>query len=162
MHLLSFLVIYSLLGFYLNWRAYAFFGEGHPRRWKVTLNSCFVISLTTNEANFETTTIPTLRMYTYAPRWLPIISYLARLPALVTAFSSRALLGFVDSKLSRVLSREVLVVQYTFSQAPFLMEMHYGATSERCFGVVPRSSDAKCSSRNQQSGFISIENFKAI
>ena len=30
-------MIYSLLGFYLNWRAYDFFGEGHPRRWEVTL-----------------------------------------------------------------------------------------------------------------------------
>ena len=30
-------MIYSLLGFYLNWRAYNFFGEGHPRRWEVTL-----------------------------------------------------------------------------------------------------------------------------
>ena len=33
-------MIYSLLGFYLNWRAYNVFGEGHPRRWEVTLNSC--------------------------------------------------------------------------------------------------------------------------
>ena len=29
-------MIYSLLGFYLNWRAYDFFGEGHSRRWEVT------------------------------------------------------------------------------------------------------------------------------
>jgi len=36
-HLLSFLKIYSLLGFYWNWRAYDFFPEGHPRRWEVTL-----------------------------------------------------------------------------------------------------------------------------
>ena len=32
-----FLMIYSLLGFHLNWRAYDFFSEGHPRRWEVTL-----------------------------------------------------------------------------------------------------------------------------
>ena len=31
-------MIYSLLGFYLSWRAYDFFSEGHPRRWEVTLN----------------------------------------------------------------------------------------------------------------------------
>ena len=30
-------MIYSLLGFYLNWRAYNVFAEGHPRRWEVTL-----------------------------------------------------------------------------------------------------------------------------
>jgi len=36
-HLLSFLMIYSLLAFYWNWRAYDFFPEGHPRRWEVTL-----------------------------------------------------------------------------------------------------------------------------
>ena len=35
--LLSFLMIYSLLGFYWNWRAYDFFPKGHPRRWEVTL-----------------------------------------------------------------------------------------------------------------------------
>ena len=38
MDTLSFLLIYSLLGFYWNWRAYDFFfSEGHPRRWEVTL-----------------------------------------------------------------------------------------------------------------------------
>ena len=31
-------MIYSLLGFYLNWRAYNVFTEGHPRRWEVTLS----------------------------------------------------------------------------------------------------------------------------
>ena len=31
-------MIYSLLGFYLNWRAYNVFAEGHPQRWEVTLN----------------------------------------------------------------------------------------------------------------------------
>ena len=31
-------MMYSLLGFYLNWCAYNVFTEGHPRRWEVTLN----------------------------------------------------------------------------------------------------------------------------
>ena len=36
-------MIYSLLGFYLNWRAYNVFTEGHPRRWEVTLNRIFYL-----------------------------------------------------------------------------------------------------------------------
>ena len=36
-------MIYSLLGFYLNWRAYNVFGEGHPRRWEVTLKSGYLL-----------------------------------------------------------------------------------------------------------------------
>ena len=37
LHLLSFLLIYSLMGFYWNQRTYELFPEGHPRRWDVTL-----------------------------------------------------------------------------------------------------------------------------
>lgn len=33
-------MIYSLLGFYWNWRAY----KGHPRRWEVTLNDLKILS----------------------------------------------------------------------------------------------------------------------
>lgn len=92
---------------------------------------------------------PIARPLYCAFRWLPIISYLARqLPDLMAAFLPRALLGFVVSKLSRVVSREVPIVKYTFSQAPFLIEIHYGATSEHCFGFVPRLFDAKFSSRS--------------
>ena len=39
LHLLNFLLIYSLLGFYRNQRTNEFFPEGHPRRWEVTLSS---------------------------------------------------------------------------------------------------------------------------
>ena len=38
-------MIYSLLGFYLNWRAYNDFAEGHPRRWEVTLSLNIVVGL---------------------------------------------------------------------------------------------------------------------
>ena len=38
LHLLSFHLIYSLLGFYWNQRTHEFFPEGHPRRWEVTLS----------------------------------------------------------------------------------------------------------------------------
>ena len=41
LHSLSFLLIYSLLGFCWNQRTYEFFPEGHPRRWEVTLSSSF-------------------------------------------------------------------------------------------------------------------------
>ena len=41
-------MIYSLLGFYLNWRAYNVFTEGHPRRWEVTLNILFLFKLAHN------------------------------------------------------------------------------------------------------------------
>jgi len=38
-------MIYSLLGFYLNWCVYNFFSEGHPWRWEVTLMCLFHMRL---------------------------------------------------------------------------------------------------------------------
>lgn len=40
LHLLRFLMIYSLLRFYWNWQVYDFFPEGQLWRWEVTLLNC--------------------------------------------------------------------------------------------------------------------------